>query len=132
MSDDPYSPRVRSLFATTPHAGRLADGIAVAREEQGVRVRLSGTQHDGAIRSLRWLAWGCPHLLAACECTCADYEGRPIADLAKVKANDIMRKLSVPVEKTGRILVLEDAVRSLGDELSAEFASLEPTSTQER
>ncbi len=99
--------------------------------QQGVRVRLSGTQRGGAVRSLRWRAWGCPHLMAACECACADYEGRPVEDLTKVKANDIMRKLSVPVEKTGRILVLEDAVRSLGEQLKRASASLKPTSTQE-
>lgn len=131
MSDDPYSPLVRSLFAATPHAGSLAGGIALEREAQGVRVRLSGTQRGGTIRSLRWKAWGCPHLIAACQYACADYEGRPVADLKIVRANDIMRKLSVPVEKTGRILVLEDAVRSLGEKLERASASLKPTSNQE-
>ena len=45
MSDDPYSPLVRSMFADTRHAGSLADAIAVELHEQGVRVRLAGTAH---------------------------------------------------------------------------------------
>ncbi|MGB5577481.1 MAG: hypothetical protein WBM88_08735, partial [Woeseiaceae bacterium] len=66
------------------------------------------------IRSLRFRAWGCPHVIAACERFCSRYEGRPRESLGEFRAADIMRDLSVPVEKTGRILVLEDAVRSLG------------------
>ena len=117
MSDDPYSPLVRACFADTRHAGDPAGAVAVELHEQGVRVRLSGTGKNGEIGALGFRAWGCPHLIAACECACADYEGRPIAELRQFRANDIMRKLSVPVEKTGRILVLEDVLRSLAQRL---------------
>ena len=39
---------------------------------------------------------------------------RPGGDLREFDATRIMQTLPVPTEKTGRILVLEDAVRSLG------------------
>ncbi|MGI9248338.1 MAG: iron-sulfur cluster assembly scaffold protein, partial [Woeseiaceae bacterium] len=81
---------------------------------QGIRIRLAATHANGQIIALRFRAWGCPHVIAACESFCADYEGRPIDSLSAFQARDIMRNLSVPAEKTGRILVLEDAVRSLG------------------
>ena len=35
-------------------------------------------------------------------------------ELERFRASKIMGILSIPVEKTGRILVIEDAVRSLG------------------
>jgi len=114
LSSDPYSPVVRDYFAKAIHAGDLVDSIAVEIAEQGVRLRLAATMEDGRIRALRFRAWGCPHLIAACECFCVDYEGRPAGSLGGFQASDIMCNLSVPVEKTGRILVLEDAVRSLG------------------
>ncbi len=114
MSDDPYSPLVREYFAAPAHAGNLADGVTAGIGAQGVRVALSGSESDGRIRALRFRAWGCPHLIAACECFCRRYEGQPVGSLVAFRAADIMQILPVPVEKTGRILVLEDAVRSLG------------------
>ena len=117
MSDDPYSALVREYFAEPAHAGELADGISVATDEQGIRLRLSATKRDGHIQSLRFQAWGCPHVIAACEYFCSRYEGESIHALAGFRASDIMQILPVPVEKTGRILVLEDAVRSLGQRL---------------
>jgi NifU-like protein involved in Fe-S cluster formation len=114
VSDDPYSPLVREYFAAPAHAGTIDDGVAVAVDSQGVRLELSGTVRDDIIQKLRFKAWGCPHLIAACESFCASYEGKPAQSLEGFLAANIMQILPVPVEKTGRILVLEDAVRSLG------------------
>lgn len=114
MSADPYSPLVRQYFFDTAHAGDLGGAVTIEIEEQGVRLRLAATHKSGKIQALRFRAWACPHLIAACESVCADYEGRPIDQLKTLQAADIMLKLSVPTAKTGRILVLEDAVRSLG------------------
>jgi len=66
---------------------------------------------------LRFRARGCPHLIAACEAFCAAFEGREVDALLEFTAGDLMQRLPVPVEKTGRILVLEDAVRALGKSL---------------
>lgn len=114
MSSDPYSGRVRSLFANPRHGGSLDDGIDAVVVAQGVRVRLTMRDSDGHIDALRFQAWGCPHLIAACEAFCGAYEGRAITELAAFSGAGLMQSLAVPVEKTGRILVLEDAVRSLG------------------
>ena len=114
MSDDPYSARVRELFAAPEHAGRLDSPLRVEHEDQGVRISLFAEVVDDRLDALRFLAWGCPHVIAAAEAVCAAYEGRPAADLLEFSASDLMKSLPVPVEKTGRILVIEDAVRSLG------------------
>ncbi|MDH3304843.1 MAG: iron-sulfur cluster assembly scaffold protein [Gammaproteobacteria bacterium] len=114
MSNDAYSARVRDYFARPAHAGDLSGGVAVDIDEQGVRIRLAALGDRGRIQSLRFRAWGCPHVIAACEYFCARYEGAPIESLDVFQASDIMNDLSVPVEKTGRILVIQDAVRSLG------------------
>jgi NifU-like protein involved in Fe-S cluster formation len=114
MSADPYSARVRALFAGPAHAGTLAAAQRVYVAEQGVRIELSATLRKGSIHSLRFRAWGCPHVIAATELLCAQFEGRSAAAQAAVKAADLMQSLAVPVTKSGRILVVEDAARALG------------------
>ena len=114
MSADPYNSLVRELFADTGHAGSLADGVRAEKSEQGVSVELSARGEDGAVEQLRFRAWGCPHLIAAAEAVCAEYEGQTASQLEEFSVADVMQRLAVPAQKSGRILVLEDAVRLLG------------------
>jgi len=111
---EPYSDEVRKLFSHPEHAGEVDGGVESFVEDQGVRIRLTMAHIDDRIEELRFQAWGCPHLLAACEWFCATCETGTLADLRHFERSELMQTLAVPVEKTGRILVLEDAVRSLG------------------
>jgi len=119
MSADPYNSSVRGLFADPTHAGSVSGGKTVLVDDQGVRVELSASAESGRISAMRFRAWGCPHLLAAAEWACAAYEGGPVAALEIVPIDRIMEDLAVPAEKTGRILVLEDAIQSLGRDLKS-------------
>ena len=118
MSSDPYSPRVRELFAEPRHAGELPDSTVVRVDDQGMRVELSARRDGDRLSELRFRAWGCPHFIAAAEAFCADYEGRPVSELGDFGAVSFLEALAVPIEKTGRILVLEDAVKALGQTLA--------------
>lgn len=120
MTADPYGDEVRRLFAEPRHAGTVDGGVSVLEDAQGVRVELSATTAGGRIATLRFRVWGCPHLIAAAEAFCAEFEGRDVAGLEVFRAAPMKNKLGVPAEKTGRILVLEDAVRSLQRALSAQ------------
>jgi NifU-like protein involved in Fe-S cluster formation len=119
MSPDPYSRAVRDRFANPLHAGELpasyADAVTadVRESEAGTAVMLAA-QVDGAmVRRLRYRVFGCPHLIAAAEEICARFEGRNVQDLQEFPLAALMELLDVPVEKTGRLLLLEDAVHSL-------------------
>jgi len=114
VSTDPYNPRVRALFAAPAHAGTLEGPAKAAVDDQDIRIRLFATIENGHISVLRFKAWACPHFIAAAEAFCAELEGRPLEELLEFSASGLMQSLSVPVEKTGRILVLEDAARLLG------------------
>ena len=114
MNADPYSPEVRALFANPAHAGDLDGGRTVAVSGQDVRLELSGAAQGGRLEALCFRAWACPHVIAAAEAACARLEHATVAELLEFSVVDLMENLAVPVEKTGRILVLEDAVRSLG------------------
>ena len=111
---DPYNPNIRELFLNTSHAGDANGGVIGYFDDQGIRITLSAIVAAGDITSMRFRAWGCPHVIAAAEAVCRHYEGRPSEDLEEFSTDQIMQDLAIPVEKTGRILVLEDAVRSLG------------------
>ncbi len=117
MNPDPYSPRLRELFAQPAHSGDVPGGVSIHVEEQGMRVRLSARVVAGELQELRFRAWGCPHFIAAAEALCAAYEGGPAAGLESADTAGILRSLSIPVEKSGRILVLEDAARALGQRI---------------
>jgi NifU-like protein involved in Fe-S cluster formation len=114
MSADPYNERVRSLFAAPDHAGAIEGGVRVFIDDQGVRIELCARIENDALEELRFRAWGCPHVLAAAESFCAQYEGQAVTDLEQFTATELMQSLAVPVEKSGRILVIEDAVHALG------------------
>ena len=114
MSNDPYSDMVRELFASAAHAGSLDDAATVRVDDQGVSIELFAGLSGEDVEVLRFRAYGCPHLIAAAEQVCAEFEGQPAASLLEFSSAGLMKTLAVPVEKTGRILVLEDAVRSLG------------------
>ena len=120
MSADPYSPRVRELFADPAHAGTLENACSVQLSGQDVRIELAAVICGQKIDKLRFRAYGCPHVVAAVEAACAGLEGQGIAELLEFRAAGLMEDLAVPVEKTGRILVVEDALRSLGQALRDE------------
>jgi len=79
-----------------------------------VRLELSAKLVGDRVEELGFRAWGCPHLIAAADAFCTGYKGQQLTHLEQFSAAGLMQTLAVPVEKTGRILVLEDAVRSLG------------------
>ena len=116
MTSDPYSDEVRRLFKAPAHAGTAKEASARV-DAQGVSVELSANARDGRLETVRFRAKGCPHLVAAAEALCADLEGQPVAALESHFGTDIMRRLSVPVEKTGRILILEDTAALLAGKL---------------
>ena len=118
MSEEPYGDRVRALFAAPAHAGVIDGGASVFVDDQGLRIALSADVDRGRVAALRFKAWACPHVIAAAEQVCADFEGRSAAELLEFSAAGLMQSLAVPVEKTGRILVLEDAVIALGRKIA--------------
>jgi NifU-like protein involved in Fe-S cluster formation len=112
--NDPYSARVRELFATHAHAGELAGAVVVARSDQGIRVVFSAHSEKDRLEKLRYRVWGCPHSIAACEASCAELEGQTVQHAEEFSITELMQSLAVPAEKSARILVIEDVVRQLG------------------
>lgn len=115
--NDLYSQRVRRLFAAPRHAGKIsvADPPTAYVEEGGgnARILLTALVEGARLRALRFQALGCPHLIAAAQLVCERFEEQPVESLVEFDAHALLAELSAPVEKTGRMLLLEDAVRML-------------------
>lgn len=114
-----YSPRVLEHFAHPVHAGDLqARYPVVLRGEAteaggGCQILLTAGIDGQTFREVRHRVLGCPHLIAAAEELCGRAEGRPATVAIVFDSSELMASLGVPVEKTGRILLLEDAWQAL-------------------
>ena len=116
---NPYSELVKRYFANPVHAGQLPDEYnnavvgEAAESETGARVILHAVVDRDTVRILRYQVFGCPHLIAAAEAFCDQAEGQPVSTLLELDVPGLMDKLTIPVEKTGRVLILEDAAKAL-------------------
>lgn len=116
---DLLSAPVRARFMRLAHAGDLLPepcrqpvvGEAGA-EGLGTRVRFQFDVQDGRVRSIRFRAYGCPWTLATCEWLAERLEGRewPVTGLGE--PTDWAAALTIPLERLGRLLVVEDALKA--------------------
>jgi cysteine desulfurase len=116
-AEDSLAPVVRGLFNGLPGAGTLEPGPGVVQGEAGgldreAWVRFHLQLADGVVKDARFQAYGCPHTLAATAWLTRQLPGRKLSELVVDGPAEWARALSVPVEKLGRLLVVEDALRA--------------------
>ena len=113
-----YSALTRRYFEQAPGAGTL-DGSGVASGSAGSRslgtwvrfdLRTECTaQGPGRVVAARFLAFGCPHTIAVAAWVAEQAAGRPPSPELPQPVDALRRSFDVPVEKLGRLLVVEDA-----------------------
>jgi NifU-like protein involved in Fe-S cluster formation len=115
-----YSPGVRELFNNLQHAGSLAAAnvlsASAGSREQGAWLQLF-VEVSAARVTARYLAYGCPHFLAACESLAYWLEGRACNELSQWRWRDVETQLQVPTVKRNRLLLLDDVLQRLSREL---------------
>ncbi|MDX1481798.1 MAG: iron-sulfur cluster assembly scaffold protein [Woeseiaceae bacterium] len=122
---DDYNDLVRRCFADPAHGGELPAGpgrVVRSRAEEGgagARIELEARMDDDRIRRLCFRVFGCPHLIAAAELACERFEGTRLPELTPFPKSELMQRLGIPVEKTGRLLCLEDAFERLRENCEA-------------
>lgn len=126
VTRDPYNAATRALFSDPVHAGDLQNEhersaqALVSESAAGARLQLAVGLAGKELQECRFRVYGCPHLAAAAEWLCRNSEGQTLAELVAFRAADCMEALGIPVEKTGRILLLEDAIRLLSEQLDVD------------
>lgn len=108
-----YSNLVRRYFEAAPNAGELAGpGVfrgAAGKKEQGIWVQFDLQMHSGMIVASRFLAFGCPHTVAVSSWVAEQVQGSALQRQLPESVQQLRERFEVPVEKMGRILIVEDA-----------------------
>jgi cysteine desulfurase len=97
---DPSDPGVRRASAGSPDAGTWVQFEA-----------RSGP--DGIVTAMRFRAFGCPHVIAVADWLAEAAPGRPGGSALPESVQALRQRFDVPVEKTGRMLLVEDAWKRL-------------------
>ena len=107
-------PRSGSLPEPAPGAGlRLLRGEA-GSESQGTWIVFHIYATDGGrVTEVRFQAYGCPHTLATAAWLAGQLPERQLENLLPSAPADWAAALAVPVEKLGRLLLIEDALRAI-------------------
>lgn len=108
-----YNELTRRYFETAANAGELA-GPGVFRGAAGDRVQGTWVQFDlritaGAVSAAKFLAFACPHTIAVAAWLTEQAVGRRLTPVLPEGVQALRERFAVPVEKTGRLLTIEDA-----------------------
>lgn len=115
-----YTPAVIEHFQHPRNGGHFEVGEGVIRGVagsvmQGTMFALSARVAEDRIEAVRFEAYGCPHCIAAGSWLSERLVGLDRAQLQVWNWRDADQVLSFPMEKRGRLLILEDAVRALSE-----------------
>jgi NifU-like protein involved in Fe-S cluster formation len=108
-----YSALTLHYFETAPCAGVLS-GPGILRGAAGSRAHGTWVQFElraraGLIESARFLAFACPHTIAVSAWVAERAAGRELAAALPESVQELSERFAVPVEKKGRLLIVEDA-----------------------
>jgi NifU-like protein involved in Fe-S cluster formation len=108
-----YSELTLHYFETAAGVGELA-GPGTFRGAAGSRGQGTWVQFDvrvsgGLIRDARFLAFGCPHTIAVSAWVAEHAVGLHAHSALPEPVQDLSERFAVPVEKRGRLLIIEDA-----------------------
>ena len=115
---------VRERFRSPAGAGEFAEGtpqvVAGEAEDRTLNVwfRFQISVAGTVIRAAKFRVFGCPHSIAAAAWVASELDGRDIAAIQDLDVHKLRRKLDAPVEKLGKLLVLEDALRECWNALN--------------
>jgi len=117
--DDPrYGAEVRRRMASLAGAGRFAPAPDIAtglagNREQGAEIELSCRIAGDRVIEARFRAFGCPHFMAAASWLTDRLRGARRDEIEAWDWRDAAEALEVPAGKFGRLLTIQDAVRSV-------------------
>ena len=115
------SAKTQQYFDTLPGVGKMTPGLHRRQGEAGgptaeawVRIHLE-LGNEFIVKAALFQAWGCPHTLAVTSWITQQLAGRRLSSEAELIPGTPaawLQAFEVPVEKLGRLLVIEDALRA--------------------
>jgi NifU-like protein involved in Fe-S cluster formation len=108
-----YNELTRRYFTTAAGVGELAGpGVfrgAAGNLSQGTWVQFDLQIRGEAVAAARFLAFACPHTVAVSAWLAEQAVGKPLRPTLPESVQALQERFAVPVEKTGRLLIIEDA-----------------------
>lgn len=110
-----YNDLLRQRFASLQWSGLQAgpDRLQGSAQVTDNTVTFEASFAEGRIEALRFVASACPHTLAAADFLCEYFTGKAVDELNRPALSKMLSGFAIPAEKTGRILMLEDALQNL-------------------
>ena len=126
--DTRYSAEVYRRLHTLAGAGQLPPSRRATKgraghRDQGAEVKLEFALEHDRIAEATFVAFGCPHLLAAASWLTEQVRGWSREQLAGWDWQEVARELEVPPAKFGRLLTLQDAVHEAARNWAGEARS---------
>ena len=87
--------------------------------EQGTWIVIQAGVEAGQLETVKFLAYGCPHTIAACCRMTEKLAGAAVGELVNFAPDWLSDELNIPVEKAGKLLILQDALRECFDRWKA-------------
>jgi NifU-like protein involved in Fe-S cluster formation len=108
-----YNDLTRQYFESAANAGEL-QGPGVFRGAAGDPTHGTWVQFDlqiiaGAVSQARFLAFACPHTIAVAAWLAEQAVGGRLQPMLPESVQALRDRFAVPVEKMGRLLIIEDA-----------------------
>jgi NifU-like protein involved in Fe-S cluster formation len=75
------------------------------------------------VHKLGFRTFACPHIIAACNRVAEQLEGGPVQALRELRIDGLQAEFDIPVEKAGKLLILQDAVRACYTDYQARQAA---------
>lgn len=105
-----------SASAASPSPARAATRVLVGEagaERLGTWIRFILEVENATVREARVQVYGCPHTLAACNHIRQQLPGRRLDALQPGTPEQWRQAVNAPVEKLGRMLIIEDALTGI-------------------
>jgi NifU-like protein involved in Fe-S cluster formation len=108
-----YSELTRRYFESATRAGTLPRAFrgAAGDRAQGTWVQFDVQCDADTVTDARFLAFGCPHTIAAAAWLAETVVGTVRRCGMPEGAQAVRERFEVPVEKLGRLLIVEDALK---------------------
>jgi len=85
---------------------------AAGSEQRGTLIVFAADLRDQRLYKLGFRAFACPHIIAACNRVAEQLDGGPVQALNELRLDQLQAEFDIPVEKAGKLLILQDAARA--------------------
>ena len=108
-----YNELTRRYFESPTNVGELSGpGVfrgAAGQREEGTWVQFDLQCASGTLQAARFLAFACPHTIAVSAWVAEQSVGKAVSATLPESVQGLRDRFAVPVEKMGRLLIIEDA-----------------------